>query len=79
MSKDKEEGGIGGGLGLDWIFSLTKGLAFPVQSWATKGGPPVRYRSQISEDWCGLPVLYCRSSPSLDLITRVMTLPLEKI
>ena len=23
------------------------------------------YRSQIFEDWCGLAVLYCRSSPSL--------------
>lgn len=23
------------------------------------------YRSQIFEDWCGLPLLYCRSFPSL--------------
>ena len=49
----------------DWTFCFFIGLAFPVQSWATQGGPPVRYRSQISEDWSGLPVLYCRSSPSL--------------
>ena len=49
----------------DWTFYSFIGLAFPVQSWGTKGGPPVRYRSQIFEDWCGLPVLYRRSSPSL--------------
>ena len=25
---------------------------------------------RIWEDWCGLPVLYCRSSPSLDMIIQ---------
>ena len=63
----------GNGSSQDWTFCSLIGLAFPVQSWATKGGPPVRYRSQISEDWCGLPVLYRRSSPSLDnTIKRVL-------
>ena len=39
----------------------------PYYAWVVKIGPPVRYRSQIFEDWCELPVLYCRSSPSLPL------------
>ena len=65
----------GNGSSQDWTFCSLIGLAFPVQSWATKGGPPVRYRSQISEDWCGLPVLYRRSSPSLPIC---FLLPLQK-
>ena len=36
----------------------------PYYALVVKIGPPVRYRSKISEDWCGLPVL---SSPSLNL------------
>ena len=42
-----------------------------VQVLTIKTGPPVCYRSKIYEDWCGLPVLYCRSSPSLSICVRL--------
>ena len=44
------------------------GLPFPIQSRAMAVGPPVRYRSQKCEDWCGLAVLYCRYFLSLVIL-----------
>ena len=49
-------------------FSPGRGLAFPVQYRASRGGPPVRYSYQNYEDWCGLAVLYCQYSPALNTV-----------